>query len=512
MKTNPLEKPLEENPQPEENPQIEARKARLQALRQAGVNPYPNDFQPEQSAADVVAHYDAVLDNEELATVNVKMAGRIMLMRHFGKLSFARMQDGSGAIQIAVQRDVVGDLFYQQVFRHIEVGDIVGVTGSLFRTKTNELTVRVKVLQLLTKAIRPLPEKWHGLEDIETRYRQRYVDLIVNPEVRPLFQSRSLIIRSMRHFMEERGFLEVETPMMHPIPGGANARPFVTHHNALNTDLYLRIAPELYLKRLIVGGFERVFEVNRNFRNEGLSTRHNPEFTMMEFYQAYSNHRALMDLVEELLVHLVTTVTNGSLQVIHQGRPIDFTPPWSRLTLAEALVRWAGVDADQIREGEGRHQHLLQLARDHHLTIDSNWDDGQLLLALFEHLVEDQLINPTFITDYPISVSPLSRRSDRQPDTAERFELFIGGWEIANAFSELNDPLDQADRFQQQVRERAAGNSEAMYYDSDYVRALEYGMPPTGGAGIGIDRLVMLLTNAASIRDVLLFPQLRREH
>ncbi|MBF0159448.1 MAG: lysine--tRNA ligase [Magnetococcales bacterium] len=505
------QRPLEENPQPEGNPQIEARKVHLQALRQAGVNPYPNDFKPEQAIAEIIAHHGMLQDNEQLAAVSVKTAGRMMLMRHFGKLTFANLQDGSGQIQIAVQKDAVGELFYQQIFRHIEIGDIIGVIGTLFRTKTGELTIRVVTLQLLTKALRPLPEKWHGLEDIETRYRQRYVDMIVNPEVRPLFQRRCHIIRLIRRFMEERDFLEVETPMMHPIPGGANARPFITHHNALDVDLYLRIAPELYLKRLIVGGFERVFEINRNFRNEGLSTRHNPEFTMMEFYQAYADYRSLMDLVEQLLVHVVTTI-HGALQVVHQDRTIDFTPPWRRLTLVEALIQQAGIDVGLLQEGPDRHERLTGLARSHGLTVENNADNGQLLLALFEHLVEDRLIHPTFIIDYPVSVSPLSRRSDQHPDTAERFELFIGGWEIANAFSELNDPIDQADRFRQQVLEKTAGNHEAMHYDSDYIRALEYGMPPTGGAGIGIDRLVMLLTNAASIRDVLLFPQLRREN
>ncbi|MBF0453748.1 MAG: lysine--tRNA ligase [Magnetococcales bacterium] len=488
-----------------ENPQVAARKEKLSALLAGGVNPYPNQFKPEQSLLQVVQRYGEVADEERLAAAEVKCVGRVVLHRHFGKLTFATLMDESGRLQVAVQRDHIGADLYREVFRKVEVGDWLGVEGSLFLTKTGELTIRVNRFQLLAKSVRPLPEKFHGLEDLETRYRQRYLDLIVNPEVRDLFRTRSQIIRLIRHFMEERGFLEVETPMMHPIPGGAVARPFVTHHNALDRELFLRIAPELYLKRLIVGGFERVFEINRNFRNEGLSTRHNPEFTMMEFYQAFADYRDLMDLTEALVTHVVRETHDGSLKVTHQEREIDFSSPWQRLTLGESLVHYAGADVHQVAE----RAYLLALAKEKGVKVDDKWDDGKLLLELFEALVEENLIQPTFILDYPVSVSPLSRRSDTNPEVAERFELFIGGWEIANAFSELNDPADQADRFQKQVDAKESGDLEAMHFDEDYIRALEYGMPPTAGEGIGIDRLVMLLTDSAAIRDVLLFPQMR---
>jgi lysyl-tRNA synthetase class 2 len=499
------------------------RRARLDALRELGINPYPNHFRPGHRLAGVLAQYDHPnqYDAEALSQVAIQAAGRIMLLRSFGKLTFAHLQDESGRMQIAVQRDEVGEEIYRTQFQSsrsgVEVGDILGVEGYLFRTKTGELTIRVQQFTLLSKSLRPLPEKWHGLGDVETRYRQRYVDLIVNPDVRALFRTRSHIIRLIRTFMESSGFLEVETPMMQPIPGGATARPFVTHHNALDMDLYLRIAPELYLKRLIVGGFERVFEINRNFRNEGLSVRHNPEFTMMEFYQAYADYQILMDFVEALIVHVVREV-HGGLVIPHREQTLDFTPPWSRLTLAGSLVHIAGLDAGQLAQRDGllayARQHLRRPAQTVAGGVADEFDavdDGHLLLELFEKLVEPKLISPTFIMDYPVSVSPLSRRSDTRPEVAERFELFIGGWEIANAFSELNDPVDQAGRFRDQVAAKAAGDVEAMYYDADYIRALEYGMPPTGGAGIGIDRLVMLLTNATSIRDVLLFPQMRPE-
>ncbi|MBF0422041.1 MAG: lysine--tRNA ligase [Magnetococcales bacterium] len=489
----------------EDHSQIMVRKEKLAAMIQAGVPPYPNDFRPQQDLATLGARYGQEQDESILAAVSAVVAGRIILLRHFGKLTFATLRDASATMQVAVQRDEVGAELYTTVFRKLDVGDWIGVEGFLFRTKTGELTVRVQRFQLLAKALRPLPEKWHGLEDIETRYRQRYLDLIVNPDVRRLFTTRSRIIRQIRHIMEEHQFLEVETPMMHPIPGGAVARPFITHHNALDRELYLRIAPELYLKRLIVGGFERVFEINRNFRNEGLSTRHNPEFTMMEFYQAFTDYIELMTFVETLIARVVAQVHPGGLVVTHQGRPIDFTPPWQRLTLQEALVRHGGATPNQVSSRAG----LEELARQHSLAVNNNQDDGELLLQLFETLAEHQLVQPTFIKDYPISVSPLSRRSSCNPQVADRFELFIGGWEIANAFSELNDPQDQAERFRHQVRAKDAGNLEAMHFDDDYIRALEYGMPPTGGAGIGIDRLVMLLTDSAAIRDVILFPQMR---
>lgn len=489
----------------EENSQILVRKEKLAVLTQMGIGAYPNDFRPKQSLASLLAGFELEQSPDVLAGVSVCVAGRIVLYRHFGKLTFATLRDASADMQVAVQRDEVGVEEYTNIFRKLDVGDWLGVEGSLFRTKTGELTVRVARFQLLAKALRPLPEKWHGLEDIETRYRQRYLDLIVNPDVRNLFKTRSKIIRLVRDFMEHRGFLEVETPMMHPIPGGAVARPFVTHHNALDRDLYLRIAPELYLKRLIVGGFERVYEINRNFRNEGLSTRHNPEFTMMEFYQAFTDYHELMDFTETLICHVVTELNDSKLIVEHQGRTIDFTPPWPRLSLPEALVRFGEATPEQVANRGG----LLELAAKHGLEVKDDWHDGELLLGLFEAIVEEKLIQPTFIKDYPIAVSPLSRRSVRDPQVAERFELFIGGWEIANAFSELNDPHDQAERFRHQVVAKDAGNLEAMHFDEDYIRALEYGMPPTGGEGIGIDRLVMLLTNSAAIRDVILFPQMR---
>ncbi|MBF0131778.1 MAG: lysine--tRNA ligase [Magnetococcales bacterium] len=491
----------------EENHLVIVRKEKLSALTQAGVPSYPNDYRPKNTLASLLSQFDAQQDSDVLAKITVAVAGRIVLYRHFGKLIFATLRDASADMQIAVQRDEVGVELYTNVFRKLDVGDWIGAEGTLFRTKTGELTVRVVRFQLLAKALRPLPEKWHGLEDIETRYRQRYLDLMVNPEVRTLFKTRSKIVSLIRGFMESHDFLEVETPMMHPIPGGAVARPFVTHHNALDRDLYLRIAPELYLKRLIVGGFEKVFEINRNFRNEGLSTRHNPEFTMMEFYQAFTDYQELMERVEQLICHVVRAINHDHLVVHHQDRPIDFTPPWPRLTLQEALIRFAEATPQEVANREG----LLILADRHGLDpkIKNTLDDGALLLELFESIVEEKLIQPTFIKDYPISVSPLSRRSSQNPLVADRFELFIGGWEIANAFSELNDPQDQEERFLAQVQAKDAGNLEAMHFDADYIRALEYGMPPTGGAGIGIDRLVMLLTNSAAIRDVILFPQMR---
>ncbi|MEO5330671.1 MAG: lysine--tRNA ligase [Magnetococcus sp. YQC-5] len=488
----------------EENPQVMARKAKLAALVEYGVNPYPNDFKPTDPLGRVSQAHGEVTDPEVLANVQVRSAGRIMLLRNFGKLTFATLVDESGRLQIAVHRDEVGETLYREVFRKIEVGDFLGVEGALFRTQTGELTIRVVRFQLLTKSVRPLPEKFHGLEDVEARYRHRYVDLIVNPEVREVFKTRSRTIQLIREFMQARGFLEVETPMMHPIPGGAVARPFVTHHNALERDLFLRIAPELYLKRLIVGGFEKVFEINRNFRNEGLSIRHNPEFTMMEFYQAHADYRDLMELTEKLLTHVVHAI-HGTLVITHQGRTLDFTPPWPRLTLGEALVQYA--QADPVRIGE--RAYLEALAHQRGITLHPAWDQGKVLLELFESLVENLLLSPTFVVDYPVSVSPLSRRSDQNPEVVERFELFIGGWEIANAFSELNDPADQAERFRSQVAAKEHGDLEAMHYDSDYIHALEYGMPPTAGEGIGIDRLVMLLTDSAAIRDVILFPVLR---
>lgn len=485
------------------------RLGKLLELKRLGILPYPNDFKPDTTLADLRARAVQLGDPPDpaaLGAITARVAGRLMLLRDFGKLTFARLQDESGTLQIAVQREEVGADFYREVFRKlVEVGDLVGVEGALFLTKTGELTLRTTRLQLLAKALRQLPEKFHGLEDVETRYRQRYVDLIINPESRALFLTRCRIIREIRRCMEEHGFLEVETPMMHPIPGGATARPFITRHHALQMDLYLRVAPELYLKRLVVGGLERVFEINRNFRNEGLSVRHNPEFTMMEFYQAYADYRELMTFTE-MLISRVALAVLGRTQVVWQGESIELAPPWRRLTLAEAVAQPAGVSPETAADPVWLRERVAALG-----LPPGNGEAGALLLALFEAEVEKGLIQPTFICDYPISVSPLSRRSDQRPEIAERFELFIGGWEIANAFSELNDPVDQAERFRRQVAAKEGGDLEAMHYDADYIRALEYGMPPTAGEGIGIDRLVMLLTGAASIREVLLFPHLRPE-
>lgn len=489
-----------------ENQQITARKVKLGALREQDVNPYPTGFKPETNLRTVI-------DSAEncpvpLDEVRVKVAGRVMLHRHMGKLTFMTLQDEDAQLQIAVKRDVIGADLYRNVFRKIERGDFIGVEGHLFHTQTGELTVHVNSFTLLTKTVRPLPEKFHGLEDTETRYRQRYVDLIVNNEVRDTFRTRSRVISYIRKYMESHGFLEVETPMLHPIPGGATARPFVTHYNALDSDFYLRIAPELYLKRLIVGGFERVFEINRNFRNEGMSTKHNPEFTMMEFYQAYTDYRELMDFTENLIQGAVELINDGNLVLRYQNDDIDFSGPWDRLTLSEAIIKYMNADEDHMNDREYLEDFL---ARNIGIDVQSDWSDDVLMFNIFEEGVEHQLIQPTFIIDYPISVSPLSRRSDSNPDVAERFELFIAGNEIANAFSELNDPADQAERFRSQVEAKDAGDDEAMFYDEDYVTALEYGMPPTGGEGIGIDRLVMLLTNSSNIRDVLFFPQMKAQ-
>jgi len=491
--------------QQEENSLIAARQVKLNALRDSGVNPYTTGFKPETTLSYVSAIEEK--DPEILKQLRFKVAGRVMLHRHFGKLTFMTLQDEDGRLQICAKRDIIGAELYTDVFRKIEIGDYIGVEGFLFYTQTGELTIQVEQFTLLTKAIRPLPEKFHGLEDTETRYRQRYVDLIVNSDVRKIFKTRSRVISYIRQFMEAQGFLEVETPMLHPIPGGATAKPFVTHYNALGSNFYLRIAPELYLKRLIVGGFERVFEINRNFRNEGMSTKHNPEFTTMEFYQAYTDYRELMVFTETLIQGAVNLVNGGNLVVNYQGNEIDFSGSWDRLTLSEAIIRYLSADSARMNE----RKYIESLAWILKIDVNPKWDDGTLLYSIFEEGVEHKLIQPTFIVDYPISVSPLSRRSDTNPDVAERFELFVAGKEIANAFSELNDPADQASRFRSQVEAKNAGNDEAMFFDEDYVRALEYGMPPTGGEGIGIDRLVMLLTDSASIRDVLFFPQMKEQ-
>jgi len=490
----------------DDNKLVEERRAKLKALRERGFA-YPNDFARAHLAADLQSRY-AKLDiaTLEAETVKVKIAGRIMLKRVMGKASFATIRDASGAIQIFVSDSDTGEAAHA-AFKHYDIGDIVGAEGELFRTRTGELTVRVRNLRLLSKALRPLPEKYHGLADAELKYRQRYVDLIVNEDTRRVFLLRSRIVHAIRDFLLGEHYLEVETPMMQPIPGGAAARPFATHHNALDLDLYLRIAPELYLKRLVVGGFERVFEVNRNFRNEGISTKHNPEFTMLEFYAAYTDYEYMMAVIPRMLAHTAQAAL-GATRFTYQGNEIDLARPYERLTITQAIKKHHPSLTDQLLSDRS-----ALIARLTGLGIAHRPADGigGLQLTLFENTVEDKLIQPTFIVDYPTEVSPLARASARNPDIAERFELYIAGREIANGFSELNDPEDQAERFARQARQKEAGDAEAMHYDADFIRALEYAMPPASGAGIGIDRLVMLLTDSPSIRDVILFPLLRPE-
>ncbi|HEF5871960.1 TPA: lysine--tRNA ligase [Burkholderia cenocepacia] len=494
----------------DENQIIAERREKLRALREQGVA-YPNDFRPEHHAADLQAKF-AESDKAALEAnpVEVSVAGRMMLKRVMGKASFATVQDGSGQIQFFVTPNDVGADTYD-AFKKWDLGDIVAARGVLFRTNKGELSVECKELRLLSKALRPLPDKFHGLSDQEMRYRQRYVDLIVTPETRDTFRARTKTIASIRKFMDNADFMEVETPMLHPIPGGAAAKPFVTHHNALDMQMFLRIAPELYLKRLIVGGFERVFEINRNFRNEGVSPRHNPEFTMMEFYAAYTDYRWLMDFTEQLIRQAAIDAL-GTATIQYQGRELDLAKPFHRLTITQAIQKYAPDYTDgQLSDDAFLRTELKRFGVDVSQPAFLNAGIGALQLALFEETAEAQLWEPTFIIDYPVEVSPLARASDTVPGITERFELFMTGREIANGFSELNDPEDQAARFKKQVEQKDAGDEEAMFFDADYIRALEYGMPPTGGCGIGIDRLVMLLTDSPTIRDVLLFPHLRRE-
>ena len=481
------------------------RRRKVNDLWAAGINPYPNDFRPQHTSADLLEAYGNI---EQIDAVNVAfvLAGRIIARRSFGKAAFIQLQDRKGRIQVYVRKDDLGEEMFAR-FESFDIGDIIGVSGFPFRTKTGELSIHATMVRQLVKSLLPLPEKFHGLTDVETRYRQRYVDLIVNPEVREIFIKRSRIVNLIRSFMTSRDFLEVETPMMQPIPGGATARPFVTHHNALDMELYLRVAPELYLKRLVVGGFERVFEINRNFRNEGISVRHNPEFTMMEFYQAYATFEDLMDFTEELFCHVAQEVL-GTLNFMCQGLEISFQRPWRRLTVKEAILEYGDIEQKQLDDRDLALAYARSIGLEH-LSDDISY--GKLLMEIFEEVAEHKLIQPTFVTAYPTEVSPLSRKNDHDPSIVDRFELMIGGREIANAFSELNDPVDQKERFLAQVAEKDKGDEEAHYMDEDYVRALEYGLPPTAGEGIGIDRLVMLLTDSASIRDVILFPQLRKE-
>ena len=494
----------------EESPLIAERRAKLAAIRRQGVA-FPNDFKPRDHAAELLRQYDGLpADDLEALSVRVSVAGRMMLRRVMGKAAFCTLQDGSmgpggSRIQLFLAKDALGDAAYD-AFKHWDLGDIIGCEGQLFKTRTGELSVRATTLRLLTKSLRPLPEKFHGMTDQEQKYRQRHVDLITDEAARARFAARSKAIASVRQFMVEHHFMEVETPMLHPIPGGANAKPFVTHHNALDRQMFLRIAPELYLKRLIVGGFERVFEINRSFRNEGISVRHNPEFTMMEFYAAYWNHHDLMDYTEQVLRHAARQAT-GSALLSYGGREVDLDRPFARLTVRQALVAHAGCSDADAGDAELLRARLKTLGHE----APAHWKLAELQFGLFEAAVEEQLWQPTFIIDYPVEVSPLARASDADPTVTERFELFITGREVANGFSELNDAEDQAARFLAQAANKEAGDEEAMYYDADFIRALEVGMPPTGGCGIGIDRLIMLLTDSPSIRDVILFPSLRKE-
>jgi len=482
---------------------LQRRIEKIRALKDQDVRLFPNDFKVAHTVRDINAEIEKDPSRITDTGPSFTTAGRMMAINRFGKSTFIRFRDRTGQLQAYVRKDKIGEDGYD-LFKQLDIGDFVGLSGPMFQTRTGEWTVLVEELTLLCKATRPLPEKFHGLKDPEKRYRQRYVDLIMNPEVRDLFTRRSRIIQAIRNFLLERDFLEVETPMMQPIPGGAEATPFVTHHNALDMDLFLRIAPELYLKRLVVGGFERVFEVNRNFRNEGISTRHNPEFTMLEFYQAYATYHDLMDLTEAMLARVTREVT-GSDTIEYQGNTIHMEGPWRRLPMLDALADIGGVDRTLLTDREG----LLAFAREKGIKITKQERLGKIITKLFDVLVEPELIQPTFITGYPVEVSPLSRRSDTEPDLTDRFELFIAGRELGNGFSELNDPEDQLGRFQQQVENRKAGDEEAHYMDRDYIEALEYGMPPTAGEGIGIDRLVMLLTDSASIREVILFPHMK---
>ncbi|KQO13633.1 lysine--tRNA ligase [Acidovorax sp. Leaf76] len=502
----------------DDNQLIAERREKLRALREVQANgggvAFPNNFKPAHKAAQLhLAHSEATNEALETSPVSVSVAGRMMLKRVMGKASFATVQDGSlgdvgGRIQLYVTRDAVGEELYA-AFKHWDLGDIVGAEGTLMKTKTGELSIKVTGLRLLTKSLRPLPDKFHGMADQEQKYRQRYVDLITDEQARKRFMARSKAVSGLREFMVSHGFLEVETPMLHPIPGGANAKPFVTHHNALEQEMYLRIAPELYLKRLIVGGFERVFEINRSYRNEGISVRHNPEFTMMEFYAAYWNYLDLMDFTETLIREVALKAT-GSLQLTYQGRAVDLSQPFARLTIREAIFQYTEAGA-HVDDAAWLISALKKLGLNEEKNKLSTRSLASLQVLYFEETVEDKLWLPTFIMEHPTEISPLARANDTRPEVTERFELYITGREFGNGFSELNDAEDQAARFHAQVAAKDGGDDEAMFYDHDFVRALEYGMPPTGGCGIGIDRLMMLLTDSPSIRDVILFPALRRE-
>lgn len=483
----------------EMNEQMQVRLQKMDGLSAKDIRVFASKYDFTHRVQDIAAHAEEYVQNEQI----VKIAGRLMAMRGHGKTMFWNIQDATGRIQIYVRLDVIGEQAYEN-FKFYDIGDIIGVEGQVFKTKTGEISIRAQEITFLSKALRPLPEKWHGLKDVETRYRQRYVDLIVNPQVRDTFVKRSCIVSTIRNILSTKDFLEVETPMMHPIPGGAAARPFVTHHNALDMQLYMRIAPELYLKRLIVGGFERVYELGRVFRNEGISIRHNPEFTILELYQAYADYNDLMNLTEELVAQTTQQVL-GTMKVVYQGQELDFTPPWNRISMVDAVKEHAGVDFNGVTDLE----QARALAQSVNVHFEKNDGIGKIINHVFEEHVEDKLIQPTFITGHPKEISPLAKSNFENPEFTDRFEGFVFGREICNGFSELNDPIDQKERFMKQVAERDSGDDEAHMMDEDFVAALEYGLPPTGGLGIGIDRLVMFLTDSTSIRDVLLFPHMR---
>ncbi len=477
---------------------ISLRMEKAEELRKMGIDPYGDKFQTDTKAAEITDHF------EEMENKTVRLAGRLMSRREHGKAAFADLQDRSGKIQIYFRENDLGEKNYDVFVRLLDTGDIIGIEGNVFKTRRGEITVAVKDFVVLTKTLRPLPEKWHGLKDVDLRYRQRYLDLIVNPEVRDVFVKRTEMIRSIRQYLDREGYLEVETPMMQPIAGGAAARPFVTHHNALDMKMYLRIAPELYLKRLIVGGFEKVYEINRNFRNEGISTKHNPEFTMLELYQAFADYQDMMCLAENLISHTAEEVL-GTTKIEYQGTEIDLEPPYERISMLDAVKKYTGLDFLSVETDKQARQAALDLG----VYAEEGSTRAQVLDEIWDELVEKHLVQPTFVLDYPTEISPLAKKNQDDPRLTYRFELFIYGREMVNAFSELNDPLDQRNRFEQQVKQREKGDDEAHQMDEDYIRALEYGLPPTGGMGIGIDRLVMMLTDSASIRDVILFPQMR---
>ncbi len=488
----------------EQSELIRQRILKLEELRNAGIDPYPRKYFPENTTGDIIKRFAEVNEFAE-GQYSAKIAGRIMSMREHGKTAFMNIQDSTDTIQVYIRKDQIGDQAFDEVFKNLDIGDIIGVEGWIFRTKTGELTILVKKLTLLTKSLRPLPEKWHGLKDKEIRYRQRYADLIVNPEVKKVFLARTRIIQSMRQYLNDRGFVEVETPVLQPLYGGASARPFITHHNALDMDLYLRIADELYLKRLIVGGIERVYEISKDFRNEGMDRDHNPEFTMLELYQAYADYNDMMVIAEEMISGSANEIY-GTMVINYQGEEIDLTPPWRRLPMTDAVSEALGIDVKNTSNDE-----LYKIASKREPELPKNILRGKLINFLFEEFVEPNLVQPTFVMNHPTEISPLAKKKADDESVVERFEIFIGHLELGNAFSELNDPIDQRERFIDQAKQREAGDDEAQMLDEDFIRALEYGMPPTGGLGIGVDRLIMLLTDMPSLRDVIFFPHMRPE-